>query len=154
MNSYEKQIRNESERIMLSNVGINDYVNREHDVMNQGHVNKIKSNENVRILALNSRGLDPRNDQKMNIFVNSCKQHQIDIALLNETNAKWTPASLDQMEYKCKEIGRETWIKGADSKEWEVTNNTYLPGGVMTMITGKCRVLTKEKNVECGPLGN
>ena len=88
------------------------------------------------------------------MFVTSCKQHQIDIALLNETNIKWTPASRDQMEHKCKEIGRETWTKGTDSKEWEVTNNAYFPGGVMTMITGKCRVQTKEKNVECGPLGN
>ena len=98
MNSYEKQIRNESDRIRLSNVGTNDHMSREHNAMNQGHVDKIKSNENVRILALNPRGLDPWNDQKMNMFVTSCKQHQIDIALLNETNTKWTPALLDQME--------------------------------------------------------
>ena len=88
------------------------------------------------------------------MFINSCKQHQIDIAILNETNIKWTPAAVDQIEYKCKEIGKETWIKGVDSKEQEVTNNTYLPGGVMTMITGKCQVLVEEKGVESSPLGN
>jgi hypothetical protein len=59
MNSHEKQTRNESERIRLSNVGINDCMNREPDVMNQGHVDKTKSNDNIRILALNPRGLDP-----------------------------------------------------------------------------------------------
>ena len=53
----------------------------------------------------------------MSMFINSCKQHQIDIAILNETNIKWTPAAVDQIEYKCKEIGKETWIKGVDSKE-------------------------------------
>ena len=77
---------------------------REQNAMNQGYIDEIKSNGNIRILALNPRGLDSWNDQKMGMFVNSCKQHQIDIAMLNETNAKWTPAALDQMEYKCNEI--------------------------------------------------
>ena len=61
--------------------------------------------------------------------------------MLNKTNLKWNLVTIDKIEYKCKEIGREVWIKGGDSKEWGVTNKNYLPGGVLTMVLGKSRVL-------------
>ena len=154
MNNTISQESTMSESLRLENVEINQYMKEEYEMLNEGYIDINKGSENTRILALNPRGLNLWDDQKMTMYVQSYKKYQIDIALLNEKNLKWNLATIDKIEYKCKEIGREVWIKGGDSKEWGVTNKNYLLGGVLTMVLGKSRALVQEDRVEYSPLGN
>ena len=52
-----------------------------------------------------------------------------------------------------KSIGREVAIFAADSEQWNLAKNTYLLGGLMSILRGKLRLLIKEK-VKRDPLGN
>ena len=98
MSRIENQVVNLSERVRLNNVGIQYYMKEKYETLNQGYIDENKRLENTRILALNPNGLNPWDEQKMNMFVQSCTKNQIDIALLNEMNVKWTPAILDKIE--------------------------------------------------------
>ena len=75
----------------------------------------MKNLTNTRILSLNPRGLGPRNESKMQMLLETYSKQQIDIILLNKTNAKWTTCNLDKIERKFKELGRETTVIRADS---------------------------------------
>ena len=55
MNSHEKQIRTESERIRLSKVEINEYMNREQIEMNQEYVDEVKNNGNAKDFSAKSK---------------------------------------------------------------------------------------------------
>ena len=51
-----------SRRIQTS---MNQYIRRKNNVVtNRGYIDSIKLNENIRILSLNSRGINPWNDYK------------------------------------------------------------------------------------------
>lgn len=53
-----------------------------------------------------------------------------------------------------KRLGRETSVYAADSKSWKLTNNNYLPGGVLSVFQGKIRSLINEEEVEQSKVGN
>ena len=112
-----------------------------------------KTIDNVRILVLNTRGCNPWNDYKGEMLIKACQELQVDIALLNETNVKWTPGNLDKMKQRFSSIEREVLVKDADSGQWDITRQAYLPGGVVTAILGKARALVKDKIIK-SPLGN
>ena len=50
---------------MIINQGIN---RRNNNIINQGFVDSIKSEGNMRFLALNSRGFGPNNKEKINMI--------------------------------------------------------------------------------------
>ena len=74
--------------------------------------------------------------------------------LLSETQVKWTPSNIDKMQRRVYRIGREALIVGVNSKQWEVTLREYLPGGILSIILGKCRALVQENEIYKSPLGN
>ena len=53
-----------------------------------------------------------------------------------------------------KAIDRESAIFTANSVEWDVTPNDYLPGGICSIFFSKCSPLIESKKVVKGRLGN
>ena len=53
-----------------------------------------------------------------------------------------------------KAIDRESAIFTADSAEWDVTPNDYLPGGICSIFFSKSSPLIESKKVVKGRLGN
>ena len=85
------------------------------EINHQGYVDINKTIDNVRILVLNTRGCNPWNDYKGEMLIKACQELQVDIALLNKTNVKWTPGNLDKMKQRFSSIEREVLVEGADS---------------------------------------
>ena len=52
------------------------------------HIDKVKQRDNTRLLILNPNGLRPSNEAKLNMFIESCAQKQINSALLSKVNTK------------------------------------------------------------------
>jgi len=53
-----------------------------------------------------------------------------------------------------KKLERETKVFMADSRAWNSTRYSYLPGGVATIIRGKPITLLQEEQVHYRKLGN
>jgi len=64
------------------------YRNHSSEIRNCGYIDVIKAVNNICFLVLNPRGINPWNDYKCEMLINTCKDFQVDIALLNETNVK------------------------------------------------------------------
>ena len=71
-------------------------------IQHKGYVDNIKINENIRVLSINPRGINPWNNYRMEMLLESCKKYQIDILLLCETQVKWTASNLDKLESRLK----------------------------------------------------
>jgi len=110
----------------------NYFQTNDTSIQHQGYIDEIKSVENIRILTLNPKGINPWNNYKIESFLTSCDKYQIDIALMQETQVKWTPANVDKMTSSLQRLGREVLVVGADSNQWTITPNQYLPGGIMS----------------------
>ena len=119
-----------------------------------GHIDQIKSSNNVRILSMNAKGCNPNNVEKIATLEESIREKQIDIALLNEVNTKWNAINVDKIEKQMKKIDRGALIATADSKRWEVANSNYLLGGLLSVFFSKCRSVILEKEIKIGRLGN
>jgi len=57
-------------------------------IKNERYVNSNKLYNNIRLLTMNSKRLNPWNYEQMEIFIKSIEKYQIDVILLNETNVK------------------------------------------------------------------
>ena len=86
--------------------------------------------------------------------MNAFETKQINIAMFNETNMKWTPSNLDKIEKDLQNKYREVKVIGSDSKQWQLINNNYLPGGLLTIIKGTCRALLQEYQTHINKYGN
>ena len=64
------------------------YRNHSSEIRNSRYIDAIKAVDNIRFLVLNPRGINPWNNYKCEMLINACKDFQVDIALLNETNIK------------------------------------------------------------------
>jgi len=50
------------------------YLRRDDEIRNKSYINHIKMINNVRILLLNPKGLDPWNEYKTSIFIESVEK--------------------------------------------------------------------------------
>ena len=153
MSSLNREFRSLPERSRQNNL-ISQYMTRDNTIKYEGYIDKNKININMRIITVNVRGLDPKNEDKMHQFITSIEKYQIDMICLNEVNAKWTPANIDKFERKVKVLGRETMVTTADSTVWSVSKDSYLPGGVANIMRGRYRALIDENSIQRGKLGN
>jgi len=144
----------ERRNIINHQTRINQYINQSNNIIHQGYIDNVKMSENTRILSINPNGINPWDDIQNNMINQSFQQKQIDIALFNETNMKWTPTNLDKIEYEFKKNNREVKVIGCDSKKWDLTTNNYLPGGLLTVVQGKCRALLQDETIHKSNLGN
>ena len=53
-----------------------------------------------------------------------------------------------------KKMDRGVQLLTADSKQWEVTKNNYLPGGLLNVIGSKCASVINAKKITIGRMGN
>ena len=81
-----------------------------------GYIDSKKQSENIRIISLNAKGINPWNQYRMTLLKQSIKKYEIDIILLNETQLKWMPANRDKFNREMKELGRETIVMGVDTQ--------------------------------------
>ena len=133
---------------------IHQYMNQQINyIRNEEYIDNIKEGYNTRILSLNSRGLCPGQDNKIQMLIDSYNKYQINIILLYKTNIKWMTNYLDKMEKKIKSLGREIMLIGADTKSWGTIKKEYLPGELLTIIRGKCKALVQEDSIKIGYLG-
>ena len=142
------------ERVRNQQMSIRNYVRMHTEINNKGYIDENKMPTNMRFLALNIKGIDPKSIVKIERFIISIQKYQIDMMLLNEVNVKWTPVNIDRMEHRLKVLGRETKMITADSTVWLVTKDSYLPGGLLTILRGKFRSLIDEESIKKGKLGN
>ena len=112
------------------------------EIRNEGYIDPIKHSNNIRIMSLNVKGLDPWKYEKIERFIESSNQNQIDIMMVSEVNVKWNPVNLDRMEQQMKRLGREATVYAADSLSWASTLNNYLPGGIIS-IPRKSKITNK-----------
>ena len=133
---------------------INQYANQRNAIIHPGYIDNVKMSKNTRILSINPNGINPWDDIQNNMINQSFQQKQIDIALFNETNIKWTPTNLDKIEQEFKKNNWEVKVIGCDSKKWDLTTNNYLPGGLLIVVQGKCRSLLQDEHICKSNLGN
>ena len=72
---------------------------------------------------MNVNRLKPDQREKMEQFKEFVMQKKVDIALLTETNMKWTTDITDKMSYHLQEFGRNTMAIFGDSKSYNTTNS-------------------------------
>ena len=125
-----------------------------NEIKNKGHVDTTKTNENMRIITLNVKGCRMRNNNRIKEMRESIGKHQIDVALLNEANAKWTTRNVDKIEKETEKIGKGTKVITADSKQWSMTENECLPGGLINVISQKYASIIDSSKIKIGRLGN
>jgi len=53
-----------------------------------------------------------------------------------------------------KQINRGAHIITADSKQWDIANNDYMPGGLLTVTFERCRPFMEKKKIKIEKLGN
>ena len=58
------------------------------------------------------------------------------------------------MQQRIHSISRNAIVCGADSKQWDVTPRMFLPGGILSIFTGKGRSLIDENEIYKNELGN
>jgi len=154
---YDRNInRNDDNNIniRLGNPTIRKYFQKEEEKKYEGYVDEKKLNENIRILVLNPHGCNPNNKVKMNQLKEAIEKFQLDIVMLNETNTKWDIVNIGKMERYAKKISRGAQIIVADSKQWNLNNRSYLPGGLLTIIFERCKPYIEKKTIKIGKLGN
>ena len=59
-------------------------------------------------MSLNINRLRPEQSEKVIQLIDYIKRNSVDIALLTETNTKWTTNVVDRIRSKVKELGRNT----------------------------------------------
>ena len=123
-------------------------------IKSKEHVDVMKATENMRIITLNVKGCRIKNNDRITEMRESIEKHQIDVALFNEANTKWTTRNVDKIEKEMRKIGKGTKVITADSKQWNMTENEHLPGGLTNMISQKHTSMIDRNKIQIGRLGN
>ena len=154
--SYQTDTRNNIgiNNTRIRNPTLNEYFQNQDIMLQEGYIDETKLSSNIRILSLNPHGCKPSDTMKMNDLKTSITKYNIDVLLMNEVNTKWNTVNISKMERWMRGISRGAKMFTADSKEWNVTNNDYLPGGVMSMFFERCGSFIEKNKVKIGKLGN
>ena len=127
--SINENVTNVLENIRFRQTHLNRF--REiRPIQHPGCIDDCKMSGNIRMLAMNVKGINPWNQHRVSLLKEAINEHDTDVVLLNETQLKWTPANEDKFNREMKNLGRENHVIGADTMRWEVTPNQHLPGGL------------------------
>ena len=77
-------------------------------------MDKIKTNKNIRIIILNIQERRLRSNNRIKEIRGSIKKYQMDVALFNETNTKWSTRNADKIEKEMRKIGKGAKVITAD----------------------------------------
>ena len=117
-NSQDERRNIQRRELRLLNPIIRDYFEENKYVIeNEGYIDEVKMNGNIRILAMNIYGCKLSNRVKLDMIKTSLEKYQIDIALFNETNTKWNTVNINRIERELKKMDKEVQIIMANSKE-------------------------------------
>ena len=108
----------------------------------------------VRLASVNTNGCCPNNERKIHQLKKAIKTYDVDILMLNEVNTKQNTMNISRIERKMKQIHRTVKIVENDSGQYHVTNNNYLPGGLLNIIFNKCAPIIQHKKITKERLGN
>jgi hypothetical protein len=122
-------------------------------INHKGFLQEDKSESVIRILSVNVNRLKPNQREKMEQFKEFVIKNKVDIALLMETNAKWTTDIIDQISYQLKEFRRNTMAIFRDSKSYNTINSNWLQGGLMNVLTGRIVSCYDKQSVYVDELG-
>ena len=103
-------------------------------IMNAGTMPNSKQNTNIRVLSLNVKEFNTTNKEKLYHLITECQKREIDMALLNKMNTKWTSVIKSSMKYKLSSLDKNVEVLFADSDEHKMTKNNWLQGGLMNAI--------------------
>ena len=130
---------------------LRDYFDKNKHVTNhRGHVDECKLSEKMRTLTMNVHGCRPENNERLQTIRTSIEKDQIGISLFNKANAKWNTLNVNRVGKEMKKMDRGVQLMTADSKQWEVTKNNYLPGGLLNAIGSKCASVITVKKITIG----
>ena len=90
MSSQQRNNVTQPERNRMMQTTMNNFTSRSAPppIQHQGYADNLKLSENARMLTINIKGIDPWNNHQMEMLLESCKECQIDVLLLCETNVK------------------------------------------------------------------
>jgi len=139
----------------LQSPSIRDYfIDNGKEIQNEGYIDEIKRIENMRIITLNIKGCRMKNQDRITEIRESMQKYQIDVALFSEPNTKWNTRNTDRIENEMRKLGKGTICVTSDSKQWNMTSNDYLPGGMANVITQRYGSRIDETMITKGRLGN
>ena len=92
----------------------------------------------------------PNDRSKIHQLNKAIKNYEIDIVMLCEVNTKQNTVNISRIERKMKQIHRAAQVIEADTGEHTVTNNDYLPGGLLNVIFNKCGPLVQKNKIRKG----
>ena len=73
------------------------FENNGNKVNSKGYTDVIKTNENMRIITLNVKGCRMRDNNRIKEIRESIRKYQIDVALFNKANTKWTIRNVNKI---------------------------------------------------------
>ena len=132
----------------------NNEINRKnYDLKNQGYIDSKKDKDCVRILALNPRGFGPNTMEKVNMMKKAMEEKEIDIVLLSSADREWTEYRVEQMKKMFRSIDNKVEVIASDSGEKSRSDEGYLPGGTLSIYTGKMAGMIQKENSRMDKLG-
>ena len=125
-----------------------------YEIKNKEYVDKIKINENIRIITLNVKGYRLRSNNRIKETRESIEKYQIDVALFNKTNTKKNIRNIDKIEKEMRKIGKGAKAITVDSQQWNMIDNEYLLGGLINVINQRDTLIIEKTKIKRGRLGN
>ena len=126
---------------------------RNRDLKNQGFIDSQKYNDCMRILAVNPRGFGPDKEEKVNMLKKAIVDYEIDVVLLSGTDRKWNESTMIRMKRMMKSVNKNVELIASDSGEDTKLSGGYLPGGTLSILTGRIAGIINKENVRRDKLG-
>ena len=69
-----------------------------YEIKNEGYIDEVKLNNNMRILSMNIHGCRPEQYERLKSIRDALNTYQVDISLFNEANTKWNSINISKLE--------------------------------------------------------
>ena len=120
---------------------------------NQGYIDSKKHEDCVRILTINPRGIGPDNHEKINMLKQAMVDYEIDMVLFSGTDRRWNERRIETMKSTMRSVNKSVDIIASDSGEDTRSIGGYLPGGTMSIVTGRLAGMINKDKIKKDKLG-
>ena len=88
--SYEKNNRKQETTIEPNQTRLDEFenANKHREIVHRGSLDTVTILTNTRMIATNSNDFRCKHEEKIDQMTEFCKNHQIDVVMLSETNGK------------------------------------------------------------------
>jgi len=73
--------------------------------------------------------------------------YEIDVVLLSGTDRKWNESTMIRMKRMIKSVNKNVELIASDSREDTKSSRAYLPGGTLSILTGRIAGMINKENV-------